>query len=245
MEPITTWTKPPETIALANKELHVWQMTLDHPPVPIEVLSTWLSADEVARAERFTFPRDHNDFIVGRGMLRALLGRYLGVSPSNISIQKGVREKPYVAIGSGESPLHFNVSHSHGLAMYAFALHGQVGIDVEKLRPEFATEKIATQFFSTSEQNDLLRLSQESRVQGFFNCWTRKEAYVKATGQGLHIPLGSFDVSLIPGNLPALRAPDSEKWSLFAFSPAKDYAAAIVVEGQPWDLRFYDGNCFL
>ncbi len=242
MEPITTWRKPPEPFALANEELHVWRVTLDNPPVPLEILATYLSAEEVARAQRFVFSRDKTYFIAGRGTLRALLGRYLGTAPNRITIQKGPREKPYLAADSGSLPVHFNLSHSQGLALYAFTLRGPVGIDVEKLRPEFATDQVAAQFFSTNEQTELFRLPPEDRVRGFFNCWTRKEAYVKASGLGLQVPLNSFDVSLAPGHPARLQAYDADRWSLFAFIPAEEYAAAIVAEGKGWDVRFYDGN---
>ena len=148
MEPIITWMKPPQPFALANEELHVWRVALDHPPVPLEILATYLSADELARAQRFVFPRDKTHFIAGRGALRALLGRYLRTPPNRITIQKGSREKPYVATETGGPSVHFNLSHSKGLALYAFTLRSQVGIDVEKLRAEFATDQVAAQFFS-------------------------------------------------------------------------------------------------
>jgi 4'-phosphopantetheinyl transferase len=126
--------------------------------------------------------------------------------------------------------------------LYAFALHGQVGIDLEKVRPEFATREVAEQFFSPTEQGELLGLPPESRVQGFFNCWTRKEAYVKATGKGLKVPLNSFDVSLTPGRPPTLRVADSDLWTLFSFCPAPGYTAAAAVGGKGWNSRFYDWN---
>jgi 4'-phosphopantetheinyl transferase len=165
-------------------------------------------------------------------MLRVILGRYLGVSPGSISIKKGPQQKPYVSANSGKPLLHFNLAHSHGLALYAFALRGQVGIDLEKLRPEFATQEVAAQSFSPKEQSELLCLPPASRVQGFFNCWTRKEAYVKTTGKGLQLPLDSFDVSLTPGRPPTLRAADSDHWTLFSFCPAEGYTAAVTAGGK-------------
>src|SRR5208283_3696971 len=205
MDPDTIWALPSEMFALANEEIHIWRVLLDHPPVDLGLLSTYLFPEEAARAERFVFPHDKNQFIAGR----VILGRYLGMPPGSISIQKGPHEKPYVSANSGKPSLHFNLSHSHGLALYAFALRGQVGIDLEKLRPEFATKEVAEQFFSPAEQEELLRLPPEGRIQGFFNCWTRKEAYVKATGKGLQVLLDSFAVTLTPGRPPTLRAADS------------------------------------
>lgn len=240
MDPDTIWALPSEMFALANEEIHIWRVLLDHPPVDLGLLSTYLFPEEAARAERFVFPHDKNQFIAGRGMLRVILGRYLGMPPGSISIQKGPHEKPYVSANSGKPSLHFNLSHSHGLALYAFALRGQVGIDLEKLRPEFATKEVAEQFFSPAEQEELLRLPPEGRIQGFFNCWTRKEAYVKATGKGLQVLLDSFAVTLTPGRPPTLRAADSDRWTLFSFCPAPGYTAAAIVEGKGWSSRFYD-----
>lgn len=242
MDPVTIWALPSELLTLAKGEIHVWRVLLEHPPMPAGLLSTYLSAEEKARAERFVFTHDKNQFIVGRGMLRVILGRYLGVPPGSVAIQKGPHDKPYVPANSGNPPLHFNLSHSHGLALYAFALHGQVGVDLEKLRLEFATKEVAEQFFSLMEQQELLRLPPEDRVQGFFNCWTRKEAYVKATGKGLQIPLDSLDVSLTPGRPPTLRVADSDLWTLFSFCPAQEYTAAAIVEGRGWKIQFYEWN---
>jgi 4'-phosphopantetheinyl transferase len=240
MDPVTIWALPSETLTLANGEIHIWRVPLDHPPVPLGVLSAYLSAEESVRAERYVFLHDKNHFITGRGMLRVILGRYLGIHPSRLSIEKGPHEKPCVSASSAKPPLHFNLSHSHGLALYAFTLKGQVGIDLEKLRPEFATQEVAEQFFSPKEQEELSRLPPESRVQGFFNCWTRKEAYVKATGKGLQVSLDSFDVSLTPGYPPTLRAANSGRLTLFSFCPAQGYTAAAAVEGKGWNIQFYD-----
>jgi 4'-phosphopantetheinyl transferase len=240
MDPVTIWLLPSETLTLAHGEIHIWRVLLDHPPVLLGLLSTYLSAEEAARAERFVFTHDKNHFIVRRGMLRVIVGRYLGMPPRSLLIEKGPYEKPCVSAISGKPPLHFNLSHSHGLALYAFALHGRVGIDLEMLRPEFATREVAEQFFSPTEQGELFCLPPESRIQGFFNCWTRKEAYVKATGKGLTVPLDSFDVSLTPGCPPTLRVADSDLWSVFSFCPAPGYAAAAIVEGKGLNSRFYD-----
>lgn len=240
MDPVIVWAPPPEMPTLTHGEIHIWRVLLDHPPVAVGLLSTYLSAEEATRAGRFFFPHDKNHFIAGRGMLRVILGRYLGVPPSSLSIEKGPYEKPRISVSPGKPALNFSLSHSHGLALYAFALRGQVGIDLEKLRPEFATNEVAGRFFSTKEQEELFRLPPGSRVQGFFNCWTRKEAYVKSTGKGLQVPLNSFDVSLTPSDPFTLRAADSDSWTLFSFCPAPGYAAAAIVEGKGWNSRFYD-----
>ena len=242
MEPITIWARPSLTPTLASGEIHIWRVLLDQPFASLGLFSTYLSEKEIARAERFAFLRDKNSFIAGRGTLRVILGRYLDVSPASISIHQGPFQKPFVPPSSRKTAFQFNLSHSHGLALLALALDNQVGIDVEKLRPEFATEEAAAQFFSAKERNELQSLPPESRVQGFFNCWTRKEAYVKATGRGLQVPLDSFDVSLAPGHPATLRAADSDRWTLFSFCPAQGYTAAAAVAAKGWNIRFYDWN---
>ena len=126
----------------------------------------------------------------------------------------------------------FNLSHSHGLAVYAFALGREVGIDLEPIRPDFVSDDIAGRYFSTQELNELRALSPESGLEGFFLCWTSKEAYVKARGEGLQIPLESFSVSLTPGQREVLESADSSRWGLHSFQPAPRYVAAIVGEGK-------------
>jgi 4'-phosphopantetheinyl transferase len=172
--------------------------------------------------------------------LRLLLGRYLRQPAASIAIRKGSHDKPYLSAEAGEQPLRFNVSHSHGLALFAFALQREVGIDLEKLRPDFASEDVAERFFSAREREELRSIPADLRTEGFFLCWTRKEAYVKAHGDGLHIPLDSFDVTLTPGQPAELRSADSARWTLRSFSPAPEYAAAAVAEGSGWTMQFFD-----
>ncbi|MFZ0912892.1 MAG: 4'-phosphopantetheinyl transferase superfamily protein [Candidatus Korobacteraceae bacterium] len=133
--------------------------------------------------------------------------------------------------------IRFNLSHSHGLALYAFAYRREVGIDLELIQTDFGGEAVAERFFSPRELAQLRALSVELRAEGFFNCWTRKEAYVKARGDGLQIQLDSFDVSLTPGYPNALNSSDCLRWSLCSFQPAPQFVAAVVAEGRGWRLR--------
>jgi 4'-phosphopantetheinyl transferase len=137
-------------------------------------------------------------------------------------------------------PVHFNLSHSRGLAVYAFARSRELGIDLEPIRPEFAGENIAERHFSSQELNEWHRLPPELRAEAFFLCWTRKEAYVKARGEGLQIPLASFSVTLTPGQPEELHSPDAARWHLHSFQPAPGYAAAVVGEGKDWRLLQWD-----
>ena len=152
----------------------------------------------------------------------------------------GPQDKPSLEAQDLGPRVNFNLSHSHGLAVYAFALGREVGVDVELIRPEFTGDDIAERYFSPRELAELRALSQDLRAEGFFNCWTRKEAYVKARGEGLQIPLKDFDVSLTPGEPPVLESGDISRWSLRSFEPAPGYVAAVVVEGKDWQLRKWE-----
>jgi 4'-phosphopantetheinyl transferase len=241
MKPTITWLPPPADLTLSTGELHIWRAPLDVAEEFVKGFAAHLSADEIARAEKFVFARDREHFIVARGILRMLLGRYLRKPPAGIAFCKGPRDKPYLRAETGEPPLQFNLSHSHGLALYAFAMQREVGIDLEKLRPDFASTEIAERFFSRLEQEELRALPPELRTEGFFLCWTRKEAYLKARGDGLRIPLESFDVTLTPRQPAELRSTDSARWTLLSFTPAPDYVAAAVAEGSAWSTQFFDG----
>jgi 4'-phosphopantetheinyl transferase len=196
-----------------------------------------LAADEKARAQRFVFQPDRNSYIAARGVLRELLGRYLKKGPSEIEFDYGAQGKPALRSGWSQSGVQFNVSHSHGMALFAFAVARQVGVDVELVRPDFAGEKIAERFFSPQEVRELRSLPAAVQDDGFFLCWTRKEAYIKARGEGLQIPLKSFHVSLTPGKPARLQADDSSRWSLRSLRLEGRYVGAVVGEGKVWKLR--------
>lgn len=220
-------------------EVHIWRAWLNVDVQERARLSSYLSEDEVLRGERFVFPGDRDHFVVGRGRLRELLGMYLGCAPGNLKFTAG----PFGKLSLTQSAeVHFNLSHSYGLALYAFAMGRELGIDVEKIREEFASEAVAAHYFSAAEQEELQLLPAQLKTTAFFLCWTRKEAYVKAHGDGLQIPLDSFDVSLTPGKLETLRSTDSERWSIRSFMPAPDYAAAVLAEGKLQSVRFWSAG---
>src|ERR1700681_4613781 len=225
-----SWSQPPQELSLPQDELHTWLAWLDVQPLERTRLCSYLSKDEVSRAARFVFPRDRDDFIVARGRLRELLGKYLRCSPNAVHFKTGRYGKP--SLLDDRDPLRFNLSHSHGLALYGFCMGRELGIDTEKIRPGFAGEGIAERYFSPAEQRDLAELPKELRDTAFFRCWTRKEAYIKAHGDGLQIPLDSFDVSLKPGEPARLRSVDSDRWSMRSFTPALEFVAAIIAEGE-------------
>jgi 4'-phosphopantetheinyl transferase len=210
---------------------------LDLAAGSLRALAAVLSSDERERARRFRFERDRCRFIVGRARLRQMLAVRLGVAPAAIEICYGARGKPALAPGFAESGLRFNVSHCGGLAVYAFAQDRELGVDVEEVRPLPDADDVAARFFSARENQAYLALERAERALGFFNCWTRKEALIKALGDGLYHPLDAFDVSLAPG-APArlLRLGDMPGedcgWTLHSFSPAPGFVGAFAVRGR-------------
>lgn len=237
--PVPPWRLPPETLILGSDEVHIWRATLDQPISQIESFRHTLAADEQARAERFYFQRDRERFIVARGVLRALLGFYLLSAPECLSFCYSSQGKPALAGESGGDTVRFNLSHSHGVALYAVTRGREVGIDFERIRFDLEVEQIAERFFSRREIATLRTLPIDLRTYAFFLCWTRKEAYIKARGEGLSLPLDQFDVSLVPGEPAALLSthPDPHealRWSLQELSPTPGYVAALAVEGHGW-----------
>ena len=231
------WPAPPRRPSLDDRSVHVWRAELDVGDTGTARFAATLSADERLRAARFHFARDRDRFTVGRGVLRSLLGGYLGVAPAALAFAYGDHGKPAL-VGGG---LHFNVSHSAGVALYAVARAREVGVDVEGHRADFATAEIAERFFSPAERAALRALPVEARCAAFFACWTRKEAYIKARGVGLSLALDAFDVSLAPGEPAALLATRDDpgardRWSLQALDPGPDLAGAVVAEGRDWAL---------
>lgn len=218
-------------------EIDVWQAWLDREADALKHFEATLSADEVARAHRFHFEKDKNHYIVGRGQLRELLGRYLGQAPSALEFSYGEHGKPALGGANAATGISFNLSHSGGLAVYAFAKERNLGIDVERIKPNFVSEDIARRYFSPREVNDLLSRPAEERTEAFFRCWTRKEAYIKARGAGLRIPLDSFSVSLLAGQTVEFVGGAEPHWRLAAFDVPEGYAAAIAYDGPPASLK--------
>lgn len=244
------WLPPPAQLSLADDEIHIWRAALDQSAPVVQRLRRTLAEDEATRAARFYFEHDRVHYIVARGALRALLGRYLGARPEQLRFSYSSYGKPALLTAPGEPTLNFNVSHSQGLALIAITRAREIGVDVEGIRPEFAGLDIAERFFSVEENAVLRGLPTELQHEAFFTCWTRKEAYIKARGEGLSHPLDKFDVSLVPGE-PArlLRTrgdPDEMKrWSLRELLIDPGYVAALAAEGQDWRLscwQWQDGT---
>lgn len=236
-----SWGLPPTRPQARHDEVHVWSAHLDLPPHRVLRIAQFLSDDEVRRAARLFFAADRQRFIVARGILRVILGRYLGVHPAELRFTYGPHGKPALAPQHGNGRLHFNLAHSQGLALYAVAYDRQVGIDVEYMRPHLANREVAARFFSPAEVERLGALPEAMQPEAFFCCWTRKEAYMKARGDGLALPADAFEVSLTPGDGPVhLTTPgdpaEAARWCLQGLDPGPGYAAAVAVEGSGWQL---------
>lgn len=236
------WSVPPDALSLENDEVHVWRAPLDVEVSQIESHYELLTGEETARAGRYYFDRDRRRFIVGRGLLRIMLGRYLKADPKGIRLGTTPHGKPELAGENGNETVRFNLSHSDGLALYAFTRSRRIGVDLELISRHHGDERIPERFFSPREVRALRRLSADVQLEAFFNCWTRKEAYIKAIGDGLSMPLDQFDVSLAPGEPAALFSTkgdprEASRWSLQALAPEPGYIAALAVEGREWRLR--------
>jgi 4'-phosphopantetheinyl transferase len=209
--------------------IEVWYWALRGPADRQRVLEATLTASEHVRAARFRDPADADAFVWARGGLRAILGQRLSRAPGGLEFATGPNGKPWLA--DGASVPHFNLSHSGGLAALAICDTHEVGIDIECLRS--MDGEVAAHFFSPAEQSDLVQLPPAAWQRGFFDCWVRKEAVVKALGTGLSTDLRSFDVSLLPGQQPHLRRLDGDPlarqhWRLLELKPDPAYAAALA-----------------
>jgi 4'-phosphopantetheinyl transferase len=215
-------------------DVHVWWATLDLQQPQVQRLARLASRAECERADRFRRPRDRDRFLVRRGFLRLLLARYLDSDPDRVAFRSGPNGKPELDPGTRGPALHFNTSHSHGLGLFAFAVARRVGIDVEALRPVPEAERIAEHFFSPRECAALRALPAAERHEGFLRRWTCKEAYLKATGEGLSQPMQRIEIELTSNQherpVVLQKRSGEPSWILQQISPPAGYVGALVVE---------------
>jgi 4'-phosphopantetheinyl transferase len=226
------WIAGPLAPAVSDREVHVWKVDLRGNAS--ETMHSLLSDDEQNRASRFHFGKDREYYRIAHGSLRLLLSRYLNLTPAELNFGQTEFGKPFLT-NSEAAGLLFNMSHSGDFALIAVTREREVGVDVEFMRDGFATDEVAENFFSVAEIYTLTGLEPHLRIQAFFNCWTRKEAYVKARGEGLSMPLDQFDVSLVPGG-PAMMLEnrfdklEASRWTFHDLAVAPGYAGALVIE---------------
>jgi 4'-phosphopantetheinyl transferase len=225
-------------------EVHIrfaWLDLEDHEQVGLE---RRLASAEIARAERLKVELARDRFVAGRLFLRKTLASYLGIDPEELVLGEGEWGKPYIAQGKGSELLSFNLSHAAGLAVLAVSRNREVGIDLEKTAEDLPYQNIARMFFSPLEKEDLFSLPQQEQLAAFYRCWSRKEAYVKGCGRGFSIPTDIFDVSLLPGQTPALIAHrespgEPERWRLIDIPAPEGFCATLAIEGESPEIRVF------
>jgi 4'-phosphopantetheinyl transferase len=228
------WLRPPSGVQLRAEEVHLWRAPLDLRDSTLERLYGTLADDEKLRAERFRFAEGRTHFTAARGVLRDILARYTGVEAASLQFGYQASGKPFLLAGPGAGELQFNLSHSKGMGLYGVTLGRLVGVDVEFVRqgPEFS--QIAERFFTPKEAEALRNCPAHLLPEAFFRCWTRKEAFIKASGEGLARGLGSFEVSIEPGDCDALLGASddpaaAERWQLANVDAAPGFASAVAV----------------
>jgi 4'-phosphopantetheinyl transferase len=229
-------------ILLPLDEVHVWTASRDAPDEAIEAFRRLLNDDERRRADRFAFAHDRTRFAVSRGVLRVILGRYLDRAPESLGFVVNVHGKPALDAKSNvDPPIRFNLAHSGPWVVYAVTMAREIGVDIERIRPEFGGFAIAERYFAPGEIATLRGLPEDARSLAFFHGWTRKEAYIKAKGKGLALPLDEFEVAIDPSQPAGLLAtlPDpkeASRWSLVEIPAEPGFVAALCVEGKGWTL---------
>lgn len=227
------WLPPTNAVRLADGDVHVWRWTLQRPAEDVATLKSLLSTDEVARAERFYFARHQDAFVVARAGLRTMLARYLEVPPQDVVFRYGDAGKPELSETLATGELAFNLSHSGDWAICAVALRGPLGVDIERVRAMHDAAGLARRYFAAAEVEMWERLATDEQTAAFFRCWTRKEAYLKALGDGLRAPLDRFVVSFAPGEPPRLveaSPQDAQRdWTIEDLDVCEGYTAAAIM----------------
>jgi 4'-phosphopantetheinyl transferase len=229
------WRHPPSGVELRPGDVHLWRTSLDLQGATLERLNGALDDGEKARAERFRLAEGRARFTAARGILRDILARYAGLEPAGLQFGYQPSGKPFLLAGTGPRDLQFNLSHSHGMGLYAVTLGRPVGVDVERVRQGAEFPRIAERFFTAKEAEALRSCAPHDYADAFFRCWTRKEAFIKASGKGFALGLASFEVSIEPGDSDALLGVTGDpaawqRWRLADVDVASGFAAAVAVE---------------
>jgi 4'-phosphopantetheinyl transferase len=232
------WRKAPVELTHPSDRVDVWKVWLDSAELSSEALPGILAPDEVERARRFHFDRDRIRFIACRTALRTILARYLQMSPIEIRFRYESKGKPEIADAQNSYSLRFNLSHSSGLAVIAVSSGSAVGVDIERFDRKIDCLEIARRFFSMRERQALLAIPASGRQRAFFACWTRKEAFLKATGEGISFGLAEFSVSVAPDVPPLIEEAQADpkavlRWSLTNLRPGDGYVGTLAFEAAP------------
>ena len=231
------WPARSDAAPLPDSEIHVWAATLAVPADKLASLAATLTPDETERAHKFKFERHRNRFIAGRGALRGILGPYLRANPADLRFIFSANGKPALAETFAGAGIHFNLAHTEDLALVAVTRVGRIGVDVEGVRPVKDVDDLVARFFSERENEAFQKVSDDQKPAAFFNLWTRKEALLKATGEGITRSLSLVEVSFLPGDPARLLAIDGDaapaaQWSLRELSPAAGFTGALAIQAQ-------------
>lgn len=231
------WLNPPQNLIISPRNVHLWRINLDQTESQVAIFKNTLSSDEIARAERFYFPQHRQRFITARGSLRSILGKYLQVDPISVQFIYQHRGKPLLADKFADQKITFNLSHSENLALCAITCENLIGVDLEYIRPISDLESLAKRFFSHREYESIKAISSNKQQETFFRYWTCKEAYLKATGDGL-VKLEETEVNLISDDESELLVRGN--WTLRELNVADNFAGAVVVNGSDISWEFWD-----
>ncbi len=220
-------------LLLPEGEVQLWQVFARTLESRVKELGTFLSGEEIRRVERFYFQKDQRRFVVAHGVLRMLIGRYLNHSPRLVNFRNGSNGKPELDGHPSLVHFSFNLSHSHNLVLFAFSKFSNLGVDLEHIRPIRDFQQIVNYYFHHNERAAFQSSPLCKRQEKFFDCWTRKEAFVKATGEGLSRPLNSFSTSIGSEKEGSIFDIDGDgikaaNWNLLSFRPAQGYVGAVA-----------------
>jgi 4'-phosphopantetheinyl transferase len=235
---ILMWQFPPQSLVLSENNVHLWRANLDLPEAEIEELESLLSSDEQARADRFRFPQHRRRFIAARGILRQIIASYEDIKPNLPALfEYSPLGKPRLSVSLGDRDLQFNVSHSNELALYSFTRRDRIGIDLESEKLHSDVIQIAQRFFTTNEATYLAGLTEDLQIPAFLQIWTAKEAYLKATGEGIANSLNKVEIALdrdLEVSLVTIGDNTSvaENWLMTKIFAAENYLATLAVETQ-------------
>ena len=229
---------------LSEDEIHIWAACIDVAPTVSAALAVSLSEEERTRANRFRFRQHQSRFIAGRGLLRAIVSHYLQIEPARVEFKYNSEGKPELTRPFDGSGIHFNLTHSEDLVLIAVTTIGPVGIDVERVRVNKDAKELVNWFCSPRERELFETLAAQEKQLAFFNLWTRKEALLKATGEGIAQLLSQVEVTFRPGEPARFIAVsgDSERgsrWSVYNLSPAPHFVAAVVIQTEDAQLRLW------
>lgn len=242
---IREWNNPPKKFLLEAGQAHVWRIDLRTLGQDLNLYEDVLSEVEFSKAQKFYFQADRIRYACTRATTRRILGKYLHIAPGNLVFGYNQYGKPHLDDMKLERNLDFNISHAGNISLLAVVKDRRIGVDLEKVHNDDSLNTIAKRFFTPDEFERLILLPDALRPEAFFTCWTRKEAFIKARGEGLTIPLDQFAVTFSPDEIPGVTynrytPEESELWEMYHLEPDEGYVGALVVEGTSLDVVGWD-----